>query len=173
MLVVSCPCAIALAFPLADEMATVALRRRGVFVRDGNLYNYKQEVGKAMAAGMGIVLWIGGRRRFGPVLTVAAGVYFVVFGAWMVPALAGDVTAYSFDPATGRAAGVQIQATMQLTLTERATGKVLYNRPSFDFRERYEVSVDQQQYFEESEQALERLSRDAARTLVSAILTAF
>jgi outer membrane lipopolysaccharide assembly protein LptE/RlpB len=78
-----------------------------------------------------------------------------------------------FDPATGRAAGVQIQANMQLRLTERATGKVLFNRPQFDFRERYEVSVDQAQYFEESEQALERLSRDAARTLVSAILSAF
>ena len=30
VLVVSCPCAIGLAFPLADEMATVGLRRRGV-----------------------------------------------------------------------------------------------------------------------------------------------
>lgn len=38
VLVVSCPCAIALAFPLADEMATVALRRQGVFVRDANLW---------------------------------------------------------------------------------------------------------------------------------------
>jgi Cu2+-exporting ATPase len=38
ILVVSCPCAIALAFPLADEMATVALRRRGVFVREGDLW---------------------------------------------------------------------------------------------------------------------------------------
>jgi Cu2+-exporting ATPase len=35
VLVVSCPCAIGLAFPLADEMATTALRRRGVFVREG------------------------------------------------------------------------------------------------------------------------------------------
>jgi len=34
VLVVSCPCAIGLAYPLADEMATVALRRFGVFVRD-------------------------------------------------------------------------------------------------------------------------------------------
>ncbi|HWA88089.1 MAG TPA: heavy metal translocating P-type ATPase metal-binding domain-containing protein [Opitutus sp.] len=39
ILVVSCPCAIGLAFPLADEMATVALRRRGVFVRDGSLWS--------------------------------------------------------------------------------------------------------------------------------------
>lgn len=78
-----------------------------------------------------------------------------------------------FDPATGRAAGVQIQANMQLSLVERATNKVLFTRPSFEFRERYEASVDQAQYFEESEQALERLSRDVARTLVSAILSGF
>ncbi len=39
VLVVSCPCAIALAFPLADEIATVALRRRGVFVREGDLWS--------------------------------------------------------------------------------------------------------------------------------------
>lgn len=38
VLVVSCPCAIALAFPLAEELATVALRRRGVFVRESDLW---------------------------------------------------------------------------------------------------------------------------------------
>ena len=38
VLVVSCPCAIGLAFPLADEMAIVALRRCGVFVREGDLF---------------------------------------------------------------------------------------------------------------------------------------
>jgi Cu2+-exporting ATPase len=38
VLVVSCPCAIALAFPLTDEVATVALRRRGVFVRESDLW---------------------------------------------------------------------------------------------------------------------------------------
>ena len=39
VLVVSCPCAIGLAFPLADEMAATALRRRGVFVRDAGLWS--------------------------------------------------------------------------------------------------------------------------------------
>lgn len=39
VLVVSCPCAIGLAFPLADELATVALRRRGVFVRAADLWS--------------------------------------------------------------------------------------------------------------------------------------
>lgn len=46
VLVVSCPCAIALAFPLADEMAVVALRRRGVFVREGSLWNRLARVRK-------------------------------------------------------------------------------------------------------------------------------
>ena len=38
VLVVSCPCAIGLAFPLVDETATVALRRFGVFVREADLW---------------------------------------------------------------------------------------------------------------------------------------
>jgi Cu2+-exporting ATPase len=38
VLVVSCPCAVGLSFPLADEMATVALRRFGVFVREADLW---------------------------------------------------------------------------------------------------------------------------------------
>lgn len=38
VLVVSCPCAVGLAFPLADELATVGLRKRGVFVREGDLW---------------------------------------------------------------------------------------------------------------------------------------
>lgn len=46
VLVVSCPCAIALAFPLADEMATVALRRRGVFIRRAELWTKLARVRK-------------------------------------------------------------------------------------------------------------------------------
>lgn len=38
VLVVSCPCAIGLAFPLADEIAVIVLRRRGVFVREADLW---------------------------------------------------------------------------------------------------------------------------------------
>lgn len=38
VLVVSCPCAIGLAFPLADEVATTALRKKGVFVRRADLW---------------------------------------------------------------------------------------------------------------------------------------
>jgi P-type Cu2+ transporter len=45
VLVVSCPCALGLAFPLAEEVATVALRRRGVFVRTGDVWTRLRRVG--------------------------------------------------------------------------------------------------------------------------------
>ncbi len=78
-----------------------------------------------------------------------------------------------FDPATGRAAGVQTIVNLNVTLTERATGKTLFARAGMEVRERYEISVDQRAYFDESSTALERLSRDVARTLVSAVLETF
>ena len=46
VLVVACPCAIGLALPLADEMATAALRRRGVFVRESDLWSKLKGVRK-------------------------------------------------------------------------------------------------------------------------------
>lgn len=79
----------------------------------------------------------------------------------------------TFDTATGRAAGVQVSVGLQLTLHERATGKVLYQNPGMEVRERYEISVDPVAYFEESDTALDRLSISVARAVVSAILENF
>jgi hypothetical protein len=78
-----------------------------------------------------------------------------------------------FNPATGRASSVQATVVMQITLTERASGAVLLSRPNLEVRERYEISVDPAAYLEESDLALDRLSRDVARTVVSAILEGF
>ena len=77
------------------------------------------------------------------------------------------------DPTSGRSVGTQITVVLQVSLTERQSGKVLFTRPSMDFRQRYEIAVDQSQYFEESDIALDRLSRDVAHTLVSSVLEAF
>ncbi len=79
----------------------------------------------------------------------------------------------TYDPVTGRASGVQFVVQVQIQLRERVSGKVLYNRPNFEVRERYEISVDPKTYFDESSGALTRLSRDVARTVVSGILEAF
>ncbi len=79
-----------------------------------------------------------------------------------------------FDPATGRASAVQISVILSVVLRERASGQILFVRNHFEVRERYEISaVDQKAYFEESEMALERLSRDVARSVVSAVLERF
>ena len=91
--------------------------------------------------------------------------------------LRGAVTNYySFpnvtDQTSGRAAGIQVTVVLQATLTDRA-GKVLFTRPAMEFRQRYEIAVDQTQYLEESDIALDRLSKDVARTLVSSVLEAF
>lgn len=78
-----------------------------------------------------------------------------------------------FDPQTGRASGVQIHVIMQVSLVERATGKTLFTRPSFEIRERYQISTDPGVYFEESDTALARVSVQAARQVVTAILENF
>jgi outer membrane lipopolysaccharide assembly protein LptE/RlpB len=75
------------------------------------------------------------------------------------------------DPVTGRATGAEIIVTVQITIVDRPTGKVLFTRPAMEFRERYEVSTDPQTYFDESGTAVERVARDAARTVVTGILT--
>jgi hypothetical protein len=76
------------------------------------------------------------------------------------------------DPVTGRSSGAQVIVQVQVRLIDK-NGKVLFERPNVEFRERYEISVNPQQYFDESQAALQRLSKDVARTVVSAILENF
>jgi hypothetical protein len=78
-----------------------------------------------------------------------------------------------FDPTTRRAAGVQAIVQLQLTLRDRATKAVVFSRPHMEFRQNYEISVDAKTYFDESSVAMERLTRDLARSVVSAVLENF
>jgi len=78
-----------------------------------------------------------------------------------------------FDTNTGRATGILAVVFLQVTLTDRASGKTLFSRPGMEVRERYEISVDPRAYFDESGAAMERLSRDVARSVVSAVLENF
>jgi outer membrane lipopolysaccharide assembly protein LptE/RlpB len=92
--------------------------------------------------------------------------------------LNGAVLSYTsyptiFDPVTGRASGVQLQVTLRVTLVERASGKILFNRPNMDVRERYQISTDPSVFFEESDAALDRASQQTARQVVSSILENF
>jgi outer membrane lipopolysaccharide assembly protein LptE/RlpB len=78
----------------------------------------------------------------------------------------------AYDTASGRAASVMVVVSLRVILSDR-NGKVLYQNPSYLFREQYEVSQDLKSFFEEDSPASRRLSQDFARTLVSNILEGF
>ena len=78
----------------------------------------------------------------------------------------------TYNSTTGQAASVLVVVSMRISLTDRQ-GKVLYQNPSYLFREQYEVSQDLASFFEEDSTAFRRLSQDFARTLVSNILEGF
>ena len=77
------------------------------------------------------------------------------------------------DRATGRPTGVQLILVLDIKLVEQATGAVLFHRAGMQVQNRYEISSDQEAYFDESDMALKRASVDVARTVVSAILEDF
>lgn len=78
-----------------------------------------------------------------------------------------------FDARTGRASGVQMILVLDIKLRDVRTGAILFQRPAMQVQNHYEISSDQTAYFEESDAALERLSGEVARAVVSAILENF
>jgi hypothetical protein len=86
--------------------------------------------------------------------------------------LSATAAPLAYDSKTGRAASVLVTVNMQVTLTDR-DGKVLFQNPSYLFHEQYELSRELSSFFEEDSSAMDRLSRDFARTLVANILEAY
>ena len=78
----------------------------------------------------------------------------------------------TFDPVSSRASGVQVIVILQILLTDNS-GTVILNRPAMEVRGRYEISVDPKAYLDESGPAAERMARDVARSVVSAVLENF
>ena len=86
--------------------------------------------------------------------------------------LSTSASPLTYNSTTGQAASVLVVVSMKVALTDRQ-GRVLYQNPSYLFREQYEVSQDLASFFEEDSPAFRRLSQDFARTLVSNILEGF
>ena len=78
----------------------------------------------------------------------------------------------TYDANTGRASSAVITVTMRVTLTDHS-GRVLFENPNYTFREQYQVAREIASFFDEETPALQRMSRDFARTLVSDILEAY
>lgn len=92
--------------------------------------------------------------------------------------LHGEVTGVEtavavFDSTTGRATAMLITVRMKVSLVDQATKQEIYKNDNFVFRQPYAISVDVPDFFDESNPALDRLSRDFASKLVAGILEKF
>jgi hypothetical protein len=95
--------------------------------------------------------------------------------------LAGDITGVTFAPAAfteqQQASRYALVLTAKIEFTDLKQNKVLWQNPSVQFREEFEVSTSTVQdvtaFFGQNADALQRVSTEFARTIVSAILEAF
>ena len=96
--------------------------------------------------------------------------------------LTGEVTSVSITPSSFNpqqlASRYAITMTARIELRDVRENKVLWENPSVMFREEYDATagrsvIDPAAFFQQDTNALERMSTDFARTIVSAILEAF
>lgn len=78
----------------------------------------------------------------------------------------------TYDPQTGRISSALVTVSLKVSLVQRG-GHLLFDNPNYTFREQYQVSQEVTSFFAEETPALQRMSRDFARTLVSDVLEAF
>jgi outer membrane lipopolysaccharide assembly protein LptE/RlpB len=109
-----------------------------------------------------------GRTKF-QVVNKASDTSDATLAGTVVSAQAAPLT---YDANTGRASSAVITVTMRVSLTDHS-GRVLFENPNYTFREQYQVSREIASFFDEETPALQRMSRDFARTLVSDILEAY
>ena len=74
---------------------------------------------------------------------------------------------------TAQATAMLVTMTCEVTLTDRATDKVLYHNADFVFRNEYELSTDVRNFFQEGDPALDRMAQDFAARLVAAVTENF
>ena len=103
-------------------------------------------------------------------------------GAEVDALLTGEITAVTISPASFStqqlASRYVITMAARVQLRDERDEKVLWENPSLMFRQEYEAQsgatvVDPAAFFGQDQNALDRMSADFARTIVSAILEAF
>ena len=114
---------------------------------------------------------------------IGRGKYKILPEAYGVDALlTGEITAVSIQPASFNpqqlASRYAITLSARIELRDLRDNKVLWENPSVLFRQEYDATggrsvVDPAAFFQQDTNALERISTEFARTIVSAILEAF
>ena len=79
------------------------------------------------------------------------------------------VAPLTYNTTTQQSSSFLITLVISVTVTDRG-GKVLYENKNYVFRGQYQSTTDLPTYLDESPAAVERISRDFARTLVADVL---
>jgi outer membrane lipopolysaccharide assembly protein LptE/RlpB len=93
----------------------------------------------------------------------------VVLRGTVVSAQAQPLT---YDAQTGRISSAVVTVSMKVSLSDHQ-GRVFFENQNYTFRQQYQVSREVTSFFEEETPALQRMSQDFARTLVSDVLEAY
>jgi outer membrane lipopolysaccharide assembly protein LptE/RlpB len=83
-----------------------------------------------------------------------------------------SVTPLTYNASTQESSSFLVTMVVSVTLNGR-DGKVLYENKNYVFRQQYQSTTDLPTFLDESPTALDRLSRDFARALVSDVLEGF
>ncbi|HVG20514.1 MAG TPA: LptE family protein [Blastocatellia bacterium] len=70
----------------------------------------------------------------------------------------------------GRTRVWDVRITINVTLRDQRTRKILFQDPRLSFEGEYELSDDPQSFFNEENPAVDRIARDFAQTVVSTIM---
>lgn len=144
---------------LPDNVKTLAVP---MFVNQTQTYHIEQTLTRD------VVRELGDRTHYKIVLDAGESADATLKGT----VLSAQTAPLTYDPQTGRISSSLVTVTMKVTLTERR-GRVLFENQNYTFREQYQVSANTASFFSEETPALQRMSRDFARTLISDILEGF
>ena len=144
---------------LPTDLRTIAIP---AFQNQTQTYKLEQRLTEA------VVHEFLGRSRYQIVNSPAQGADAVLRGT----VTSSYVYPVTYDTQTGRVATVAVTIAVSVALTDR-DGHTLYSNPNYIFRDQYQLSRDVASFFQEETPALDRMSRDFARTLVSNILEGF
>ncbi len=93
----------------------------------------------------------------------------LVLKGTVVSALAAPLT---YDAQSGRISSAVVTVSMKVSLADHK-GRIFFENQNYTFRQEYQVSREVSSFFQEETPALQRMSQDFARTLISDVLEAY
>jgi outer membrane lipopolysaccharide assembly protein LptE/RlpB len=93
----------------------------------------------------------------------------LVLRGTVVSAVAAPLT---YDAQSGRISSAVVTVSMKVSLADHR-GRIFFENQNYTFRQEYQISSEVSSFFQEETPALQRMSQDFARTLISDVLEAY